>query len=739
MRAFIADMKLRELRRARDRLTAAYDAMEREADEARDPREALAALARGLAALKVGDRRVHPEVDNLDVAARGDDALASRWVARLRVQVRQGRARADALPIYGGALGERLRHDRARPTCDDDLLGPWRVPAAPEGFVAALAARVHPDALARARELARMHASRFFDASEFAPSTPPDDLLTPEARADRAMVASELSPDGSLSALALDWRGALRLAWEDVAAWDWPAEGVAMRPVWTRNRWRLRPVMDLPTAAMVEAVGELVAGLLEVLSGRARWNRTQRLRRLEELKAPPVIVDNERRMRGESVDLLGGFGADDDPGPHDSVRRQRYAMRALDGGDTYDYASSDIGRAAAWIAAEADLARAHGRPLFVLKTDLEDFYPSVSHELVGALLTWLDVDPRVVALVRRVLSVRLPDGTRTARGLPLGLSLSRAVGEFIVTAMRGAARAAAEVETAAMVDDVVVLARDGAQLSRAWAALGDVARAAGLSLHPTKSGAAAVGAALPDDVPRGPVRWGMLVFEGGGFVVDDAAVDRFAALTRARFEAHRALLDRVAVWREQLRYVWTWLAPSADLGPAHVAAAGDAATRVCDGLADALRREVAARYLGGASTALPDAWLHWPLTAGGLGAPYLPADLVPLLRASERRARTPMPAPVEAPETDARWGRWFAERLEPVKPEAPVETPSMTALEARFVERGKRVGRDARALSPYWKWVLHTLGPDVLDAYGTFDFVSTDLVPIDLVRRDDDG
>lgn len=35
--------------------------------------------------------------------------------------------------------------------------------------------------------------------------------------------------------------------------------------------------------------------------------------------------------------------------------------------------------------------------------------------------------------------------------------------------------------------------------------------------------------------------------------------------------------------------------------------------------------------------------------------------------------------------------------------------------------------------------MLHTLGPDILDAYGTFDFVATDLVPIVLVRRGSDA
>lgn len=55
----------------------------------------------------------------------------------------------------------------------------------------------------------------------------------------------------------------------------------------------------------------------------------------------------------------------------------------------------------------------------MLKTDLEAYYPSVSHALVESL-QWLEVDPRLVALVGRALSVPLPDGTRTTRGIPWG-------------------------------------------------------------------------------------------------------------------------------------------------------------------------------------------------------------------------------------------------------------------------------------------------------------------------------
>ena len=64
----------------------------------------------------------------------------------------------------------------------------------------------------------------------------------------------------------------------------------------------------------------------------------------------------------------------------------------------------------------------------------------------------------------------------------------------------------------------------------------------------------------------------------------------------------------------------------------------------------------------------------------------------------------------------------------------PTSTPATDALVARFLERGKKLGQAGTKLSPYWRWVLHTLGPDVLEAYGSFELVGTDLVPVELIR-----
>jgi hypothetical protein len=225
----------------------------------------------------------------------------------------------------------------------------------------------------------------------------------------------------------------------------------------------------------------------------------------------------------------------------------------------------------------------------------------------------------------------------------------------------------------------------------------------------------------------------------------------FLAATRTHVSSHDALLDQVAAWRKQLHFLWAWLSPAFELGPQHaetVRAAVDELHALTlpspdgtehTGISALLRHELGRRFLGGARIDVPQAWLHWPISAGGLGLRHSPADIVPLeLAAKTPRARKPeMPYLSEDStwEEDQAWNLWYTDRLRPLEPKLPAPSPTLDGLIAKFVERGARLGQSHGALSPYWRWVLTTFGPDILDAYGSFDFVSTDLIPIALIRE----
>ncbi len=58
----------------------------------------------------------------------------------------------------------------------------------------------------------------------------------------------------------------------------------------------------------------------------------------------------------------------------------------------------------------------------------------------------------------------------------------------------------------------------------------------------------------------------------------------------------------------------------------------------------------------------------------------------------------------------------------------------MERLVQDFIARGGEVtGRGQSVLTPYWRWVVYTYGPSLLGALGTFRFLLTELVPLQLI------
>src|SRR5262249_46070604 len=137
----------------------------------------------------------------------------------------------------------------------------------------------------------------------------------------------------------------------------------------------------------------------------------------------------------------------------------------------------------------------------------------------------------------------------------------------------------------------------------------------------------------------------------------------------------------------------------------------------------------------GEPVAIPEGWVYWPITAGGLG---LRDPLIVAGQYSEAlRQRKPVAAPRDRPvgwDLQANeWARFYAHLMERSE---PAETKVMKALVDDFIQRGSEIsGGRQIGLTPYWRWVLCTYGPQILHRFGTFRFLITELVPLQLIGR----
>ena len=127
---------------------------------------------------------------------------------------------------------------------------------------------------------------------------------------------------------------ALTILIAELPTWDWPAEGLATRALWTRNKWRLYLDEDLPTACLLEVIGGRWVAILEHLIGDRDVvdERRARLKKLLDLGAPEVILVNERRMLRQAEQMVDlGLAEEADPweagGAARRTRRRRDSRR----------------------------------------------------------------------------------------------------------------------------------------------------------------------------------------------------------------------------------------------------------------------------------------------------------------------------------------------------------------------------------------------------------------------------
>ena len=141
---------------------------------------------------------------------------------------------------------------------------------------------------------------------------------------------------------------------------------------------------------------------------------------------------------------------------------------------------------------------------------------------------------------------------------------------------------------------------------------------------------------------------------------------------------------------------------------------------------------------------IPEAWLYWPITAGGLGLsnPYIMAgQYAEAVRRRRDRVAVPQrPAEATWNTRDNQWARYYKQLLEPLDPVAPADTAATKSLTQDFIARGTTISQGAQTtLTSYWRWILSVYGPEIRERFGTFRFLNTELVPLQLLgaRRTD--
>jgi hypothetical protein len=327
--------------------------------------------------------------------------------------------------------------------------------------------------------------------------------------------------------------------------------------------------------------------------------------------------------------------------------------------------------------------------------------------------------------------------------------LSHWLAEWLLRLMERYVHAHARLRIIRQIDDVCLLSPTAEDLVAGWQAAQRFLEACGLALNSDKCGAAALGAELPGAMPNSPPRWGLLELTAGGqWGVHEAAFRTFCQESRKHVSARQALLGRVTLYNAHLRYLTSALGLALDLGDAHRRAVLDALRRFAGeffspekGIVAGLRASIRERYLQDMQLGqLPESWMYWPITAGGLGlrSALVLAGQYQLAWEERNKARASAPSsrPANWQRGDAAWTAYYDEQLKNLEPARPKESKLMKTLVDDFIARGQEISAGKQqGLSDYWRWILSIHGAEILDKFGTFRFLLTDLVPLQLIHE----
>jgi hypothetical protein len=796
---FITQMKLRELHRQRVQLRAAYQRLSEEAAQAREPGDRLRKLSDGLKELAFAGQPLHPEVVNLEILLAAVEsgtlspAVVSLWQERLAGELAAGQLRSEFVYLFGALLEEWARESSAAAhLVEESRQARQRLLAAAVGSPEAnrhhevldpLFDDIGP-ALGELAERLQKACCKEFSAAvgksglaEVLKGLAENIYQPPRLRREaRRFTANE--------PLRKELADALTILLAELHTWDWPGGGLPTRALWTRNKWRLYLDEDLPTACLLGILGRRWIEVLDRLIGdrSVLTEHRARLKKLIDLNAPEVILENARRQVRQAEQMVGlnfleeiDVWEEDLPSPNSGSRaaaeravqtpengsvvqtRAAYQLRlrSLHAGDDYgEEYGGDVNRAVLLVHAEIQLARAAfpDRPLYVVKIDLQDFYASIPHDVLRTILQRLGFSQGELEFCARFLTPPLrgndPGPRKMRRGVPMGHALSGMLAELLLRLLERHVCQRARVRMVRLVDDICLLTPDGDAAVAGWKRVEEFCTACGLKVNREKSGAVCLGGALPAALPSERPRWGMLeVDERGRWQVHRDTFEAHLEQSRERVTAAGAVLSRVQLYNANVKYLTSSLALGAALGDEHRAATGEAVRQFHDaffgphrgilaGLCDAIRE----RFLSDAAevTAIPEGWVYWPVTAGGLGLRNPVVIGGQYAAAYRRRERVAVPGGRGAGwnTQENEWGAYYQHLLEPVVPLEPEETKVMKTLVDDFIARGSEVSSgQQQGLTSYWRWILCTYGPQILQRFGTFRFLITELVPLQLISH----
>lgn len=768
----IAQIKLAEMHRQRDQLSKHYAALEEKARAAGSDLERFHVLYESLQQIKFAQKPLHPDVANLNLlfleeaTGTASAAMIGDWNKRLERELQQGRLRTEFAHAFGQTLSEGATAPMAAPENtkigSDGDTNPWQVLLQPPPASVDLNwirewFRKNQQPLTALREMLQTYGN----GEALNPATKEevkallalqsgDDFRQPYLRR-QAMTAarSETMVD--------ELTDTLTILLNNLDDWNWPEAGVRPVATWKNQKWRPYLEEDLVHLLFVQLIG-LRWGMKIKPLVRNNFLQPYGTTPLFPLKtSAPWTAENQLLVQliQRAATFFLPMIPDSLPAP---------GQKGGYGGGSGGYGRGrQIGVPAPLeqllILIQAEIlfhqAAFPNVPLHVVQTDLRDFYLRIPHAVLLEILDQLGVPERWRAFFQKYLAISLqePDGSKQAaqRGLVLGHLIGSVLSEWVLLMMDAHVFQTTKLRLLHVVDDIFFFTDDAKKARNTWKAIAEFCQACGMEINEKKTGSVCLGGSKDPKLPAGLPSWGLLrLHEDSVWRVDEDEFNKVQKNVREEVTSAPTVLSKVARYNEHVLYLQKNLGLCAPLGTHHLQHVGKCLAQLHQqlfgaghGMVEELHQRLQKLFLDVRlqKTGLPEALVYWPITAGGLGLTHPLINVAGFQKGLEGMPRKQSPVERGIPWTSDtshqhyyEWINYYNQLGQPVPLSSPSKTPAMERLVQDFIARGSEVGgREQKGLSNYWQWIVYTYGPSLLEALGTFRFLLTELVPLQLI------
>ena len=767
----ITQIKLAELKRQREILSKHYQSLETETQQQPDKLSKLRVLYEGLKELTFANKALHPNLPSMETFfdevewGTASDELLKSWMQRLETERRQGKRCTDFAYLFSELVQEWVANPSLPRKPKDELL---------EIYIKNIQSTSPPidwDALepifeqeSEKAKIRQEHIEHFLNKVD--KQTISDDELRfaiselAQSHEQDEDLRKQLSTLLHEKMLRNELLGALNITNQNRATWSWSrASKVEMRFI--SEKWR--PFFD---TALFDQVFLQVIGY--------RW-----LRFFEHLLSKELLFQSKRPSKYQSISLNG-------------TRKHRKNSRHFVSCTSTGYHKSGGTNPFRDEANHLQilLTELHGelhlrhtlfpeRPIWALNTDIKQFFSNISHELILGLLQRLGFPKESTKFIQSFLQIptqAAETSWMTTRGVPLGFVFSHMFGGILMMALekfvtlktkQDALERITSTAHFGLLDDLYWITDSQQRTLDIWQTVHLFCSHTGLEVNLQKSGCTGLWTeedkleGLPSDLCKHGY---LMLSPQGHWQSDKQAIEAFRAELESLFKQDLPLLLLANTYNQKMGYLHQQLGHLLGITDEHTKNIMTDIVSIHQNLSQGksivqvLRDAIQERFSLSQQEVLelPDAWFYWPVTAGGLGLGHFPLLMSTIKNSSLESVKVPSLSTEVEPREKADYKKFFEDEsfseekleyfrlhtsyelgsyyqsiLHPRDAKRPTDSTRLKEMVQKFKKRSSEVsGSSINELTFYWQWILNTYAPDLLDRFGSFSFLNTELVPL---------